>query len=232
MKKNELSYFDIMKIDHDEYHSCNFHWDCENCYKNLCLTIVGVADFPSVYGHFHIISFKNNKDKKDHIAVIKGDVYKKEDVLIRIHSSCLTGDALGSLRCDCGPQLRESFSLIEKEGLGVIIYMQQEGRGIGLANKIKAYMLQDNGLDTYDANLHLGYESDERDYELSAAIIRKFEIKNIRLITNNPNKIKEMEKFGIKVKKRVPIETPVTDYDRKYMITKKQRFGHLLSLEK
>ena len=221
MKKNELSYFEIMKIDNNEYSKCNFHWDCVNCHKNLCLTIVGVADFPSFYGFFHIISFKNNKDNKDHIAIIKGDVYRKEDVLTRIHSSCLTGDALSSLRCDCGPQLRESFSLIEKEGLGVIIYMQQEGRGIGLANKIKAYMLQDEGLDTYDANLHLGFEPDEREYELSAAILRKFEIKNIRLLTNNPNKIKEMEKFGIKVRKRVPIETPVTEYDRKYIETKK-----------
>jgi 3,4-dihydroxy 2-butanone 4-phosphate synthase/GTP cyclohydrolase II len=227
-----LSFEKILELDKEEHASCSFDWNCENCFKSLCLRLLGVADFPSMYGDFKILSFLNNKDGKDHIAVIKGDVIGKEDVLTRIHSACLTGDALGSMRCDCGPQLRLSLKEIQENGEGVFLYMQQEGRGIGLANKIKAYMLQDEGLDTYDANIHLGFEPDERDFELSAAMMKKLDVKSIRLMTNNPTKLKDLEKFGVIVKERVSIEIPPTEFDLKYLETKKTRFGHLLTLEK
>lgn len=146
-----------------------------------------------MYGDFKILGFANNKDQKDHIAIVK------ENVLTRLHSSCLTGDAVGSLRCDCGPQLHTALAMIENAGSGVLLYMQQEGRGIGLVNKIRAYQLQDAGFDTWDANLHLGFEPDERDYEVSAAMIKKLGIKSIRLLTNNPDKLEQLKRFNIKI---------------------------------
>jgi 3,4-dihydroxy 2-butanone 4-phosphate synthase/GTP cyclohydrolase II len=194
------------------------------------MRIVGIADFPTVYGHFKILTFINNKDKKDHVMVVKGDVFNKENTLIRLHSSCLTGDVLGSLRCDCGAQLHKSLSIIETEGLGAVLYMQQEGRGIGLSNKIKAYMLQDQGFDTYDANVFLGYRPDERQYEIAAAMLKKLELTNIRLLTNNPNKIKELKRYGITIKKRISLESPPNEYNHLYLMTKKERLGHLLSI--
>lgn len=226
----ESSYYRIMEVNAQEHSSCPFKWDCENCYKSLCLRIVAVADFPTASGRFKIIGFTNNKDKKDHIAVVKGDVVGKESVLTRLHSSCLTGDVLGSLRCDCGPQLRRSVSLIEQDGMGVLLYMQQEGRGIGLTSKLKAYMLQDLGSDTYDANVSLGFKPDERQYELAAAMLSKLRVRNIRLLTNNPQKVKELQKYGVKIEERVPLEIPPNQYNRAYLETKKARFGHLLSL--
>jgi len=221
----------VMKQDTFEHESCPFQWDCENCSKGLCLRMVAVADFPSAFGHFKLIGFTNNKDKKDHTAVVKGDVVKKEDVLTRIHSSCLTGDAFGSMRCDCGPQLDAALMKIEEEGLGVLIYMQQEGRGIGLTNKIKAYMLQDQGLDTYDANVHLGFKPDARDYELSAAMLDKLGVKSVRLLTNNVEKVKGIEKFSIKVTEMIPLELPANIHNRKYLETKRDRFDHKLKVE-
>lgn len=214
-----------------DYKSCRFNWDCENCSKNLCINLVAVADLPSLYGDFKILGFANNKDQKDHIAIVKGNVYAEEKVLTRLHSSCLTGDALGSMRCDCGPQLHTALSLIEEEGLAVLLYMQQEGRGIGLVNKIKAYQLQDVGYDTYDANLHLGFEPDERDYEVSAAMLRKLGVKSIRLLTNNPDKMKQLNSFGVEIAERIPLELPTQEHDRDYMETKKERFGHQLDLD-
>jgi GTP cyclohydrolase II len=224
------SFKNIIEIETKEHSSCPFKWDCDNCYKSLCLQVVGVADFPTKYGNFEIIAFTNNKDKKDHIAIVKGDIIHGDNILTRLHSSCLTGDVLGSLRCDCGPQLHKSLSLIEKERLGIILYMQQEGRGIGLKNKIKAYMLQDLGSDTYDANLILGFKPDERQYELAAAMLRKLDVKSIRLLTNNPNKIRELERFGVKVEKRVSLEISPNKYNKTYLKTKKTRFNHILSL--
>jgi GTP cyclohydrolase II len=224
------SFKNIIEIETNEHSSCPFKWDCDNCYKSLCLQVVGVADFPTKYGNFEIIAFTNNKDKKDHIAIVKGDIIHGDNILTRLHSSCLTGDVLGSLRCDCGPQLHKSLSLIEKERLGIILYMQQEGRGIGLKNKIKAYMLQDLGSDTYDANLILGFKPDERQYELAAAMLRKLDVKSIRLLTNNPNKIRELERFGVKVEKRVSLEISPNKYNKTYLKTKKTRFNHILSL--
>lgn len=228
---NEISYYEIMDNDSLEYESCPFQWDCENCYKKLCLRIVSVADFPSTYGEFKLIAYINNKDGKDHIALVKGDVINQENVLTRLHSSCVTGDALGSKRCDCGPQLQASIVSIEKEGLGMLIYMQQEGRGIGLTNKLRAYMLQDEGLDTYDANIHLGFKPDERDYEISATMIEKFGIKSIRLLSNNPEKISQLEKFGIRIEERLPLEIPANIHNIGYLKTKKERFHHDLKLE-
>jgi len=225
-----VSYEEFMRRDAQEYESCPFEWDCENCSKGLCLRIVGVADFPSTYGRFRIVGFVNNKDGRDHTAVVKGDVTGREDVLTRVHSACLTGDALGSMRCDCGPQLNASLVRIEEEGLGVVLYMQQEGRGIGLTNKITAYMLQDGGLDTYDANVHLGFEPDERDYELAAAMLKKLGVKSVRLMTNNPKKVEGLGRFGITVTERVPLQVPPTEFDRSYLRAKRDRFGHLLEL--
>ncbi len=226
------SYYELREGDIDEYKACQFGWDCENCSKNLCINLVAVADLPSLYGTFKILGFANNKDHKDHIALVKGDVFDQEEVLTRLHSSCLTGDALGSRRCDCGPQLHTAMRRMEEEGLALLLYMQQEGRGIGLVNKIKAYQLQDAGYDTYDANLHLGFEPDERDYEISAAMLKKLGVKSVRLLTNNPDKIKQLRAYGVEVTDRVPLELPTHDQDREYMTTKKERFGHNLTLEK
>lgn len=228
---NAFSYNAILKRDTEEHESCPFKWDCDNCDRSLCLRVVAVADFPSLYGHFNIIGFLNNKDRKDHIMVVKGDISNAENLLTRLHSSCVTGEALGSLRCDCGPQLRTALSMIEKEGFGVLVYMQQEGRGIGLTNKLKAYMLQDSGLDTYDANTDLGFLPDERQYELAAAMLSKFKVKSVRLLTNNPKKIEGLEKYDINVVERIPLEINANPFDRQYLQTKKERFGHLLSLD-
>ncbi len=225
------SYHELREADIEEYKTCQFDWDCDNCSRNLCINLVAVAELPSLYGSFKILGFANNKDHRDHIAVVKGDVYGKDDVLTRLHSSCLTGDALGSMRCDCGPQLHTAMTLMEKEEHAILLYMQQEGRGIGLVNKIKAYQLQDAGFDTYDANIHLGFEPDERDYEVSAAMLRKLGVKSTRLLTNNPDKVKQLRSYGITINSTVPLELPVHEYDEEYMRTKKERFGHQLKLE-
>ena len=193
--------------------------------------MMAVADFPSVFGQFKLVGFVNNKDGKDHTAVVKGNVVDREGVLTRIHSSCLTGDALGSLRCDCGPQLEAALMMIEEKGTGVLIYMQQEGRGIGLTNKIRAYQLQDEGLDTYDANVHLGFQPDERDYELSAAMIQKLGVRSVLLLTNNPEKVSGIEKFNIHVTEQVPLELPANVHNRRYLETKRDRFGHDINVE-
>ncbi len=228
----KLSYVQMMHRDTQEYNACSFKWDCANCDKRLCIRIVALARFPSKYGNFEIIGFENNKDGKDHLMIVKGNVTGGIDILTRLHSSCLTGDVLGSLRCDCGDQLRESLNLIEQADEGILLYLQQEGRGIGLTNKIKAYMIQDRGLDTYDANVYLGFEPDERQYELAAGMLKRLSVKSIRLLTNNPRKIEQLAKFGVLVKKRVPLEIPPNEFNRFYLQTKKSRFGHLLTLEK
>jgi 3,4-dihydroxy 2-butanone 4-phosphate synthase/GTP cyclohydrolase II len=219
-----------MDRDTEEHNSCLFEWDCEKCDRSLCLQIVAIADFPSTHGHFKILAFTNNKDGKDHTVVVKGDVSNKESVLTRLHSSCLTGDVFGSLRCDCGNQLCNALSMIEQEGLGVVLYMQQEGRGIGLTNKIRAYMLQDSGVDTYNANVLLGFQPDERQYEIAAAMLTKLAVKSVRLLTNNPMKIRGLEKYGIQVMERVGLEVPPNEHNRAYL-TAKKRFGHFLSLD-
>ena len=225
-----LSYSRVLADDAAEHAACPLKWDCAACTKSLCVRLVAVADFPSLFGHFKILGFTNNKDGKDHLAVVKGDVAGRENVLTRVHSSCLTGDSLGSLRCDCGPQLRRSMAMMEEEGLGVLVYMQQEGRGIGLTNKLRAYMLQDGGLDTYDANLALGFPADERDYEVTAAMLKKIGVADIRLITNHPAKVEALRRYGVRIRDMVPIQVAVTEYNERYFEAKRDRFGHHLDL--
>ena len=193
---------------------------------------VGVkADMPTEYGHFSIIPFRQKINGVEHFALVKGEWKEDEPVLVRVHSSCATGDILGSQRCDCGEQLHKAMQMIEKEGKGVIIYIQQEGRGIGLMNKMAAYKLQEEGMDTVEANVHLGFKPDERDYGYGAQMLRHLGIHKMRLITNNPTKRVGLEAYGLEIVENVPIEIAPTKYDYKYLKTKKDRMGHTLSLE-
>ena len=197
--------------------------------NNEKLVDMGVeVDMPTDYGHFRLIPFRQKDNGLEHIAVIKGYIDDGEPVLVRVHSSCATGDIFGSQRCDCGPQLHKALEMIEKEGRGAVIYLNQEGRGIGLMDKIRAYKLQEEGLDTVDANIHLGHAADERDYGVGAQILNMLGIKKMRLMTNNPVKRKGLEGFGLEITENVPIEVAPTSYNRRYMCTKKERMGHTL----
>lgn len=189
---------------------------------------IAEADLPSKYGHFRIHAYESKLDGKCHLAIIKGEVRGKENVLVRVHSECLTGDALGSLRCDCGDQLALALKRIEKEGTGVVLYMRQEGRGIGLGNKMRAYELQDHGKDTVEANVLLGFAPDERDYGIGAQILADLGLTTIRLMTNNPAKRAGLEGYGLKMVDRVPLETPLNKYNEGYMKIKKTKMGHIL----
>ncbi|XRG78912.1 bifunctional 3,4-dihydroxy-2-butanone-4-phosphate synthase/GTP cyclohydrolase II [Rossellomorea sp. GAMAL-10_SWC] len=183
---------------------------------------------PTDFGVFKMIGYTNEIDGKEHIAIVKGKVDDGEPVLVRIHSECLTGDVFGSCRCDCGPQLQSTLSMIEEAGKGVIVYMRQEGRGIGLLNKLRAYKLQEEGFDTVEANLNLGFDSDLRDYAISAQIIKDLGIESIDLVTNNPVKIDALKSHGIQINNRVPIQTEMKMENEKYLITKIEKMGHLL----
>lgn len=184
------------------------------------------VEMPTVYGRFRLVPFRQKDNGLEHMALIKGDVTTPEPVLLRVHSSCATGDIFGSMRCECGEQLHKSMELIEKEGRGAIIYLNQEGRGIGLMDKIKAYKLQEEGMDTVDANLHLGHKADERDYGVGASILHSLGINKMRLMTNNPMKRIGLEGFGLEIVENVPLEVEPNDYNRFYMHTKKIRMGH------
>lgn len=191
------------------------------------ITLAAESNLPTEFGDFKILVFKNYLDHKEHLAIVKGDVKDGEDVLVRVHSECLTGDVFGSKRCDCGPQLHKALKTIEKEGRGVVVYMRQEGRGIGLTNKIKAYALQEQGLDTVEANVKLGFPPDMREYSLAAQIIRFLGIKSVELLTNNPLKKTSLEHWGIEVNKRVPVIIKANSINASYLQTKKEKMGHL-----
>ena len=193
---------------------------------------VGVeVDLPTIYGHFRLIPFRQTSNGQEHMALIKGHWEEGEPILVRVHSSCATGDILGSRRCDCGEQLHRSMEMIEKEGKGAVIYMQQEGRGIGLMNKMVAYKLQEQGYDTVDANVHLGFKPDERDYGCGAQMLRHLGIHKMRLMTNNPTKRVGLEAYGLEIVENVPIEIKPNEYDKKYLETKRDRMGHTLHLK-
>ena len=197
---------------------------------NECLVEEGVeVDMPTCYGHFRLIPFRQKSNGLEHIAIIKGDVRTEEPVLVRVHSSCATGDIFGSLRCDCGEQLHKALQMIEKEGRGAVVYLSQEGRGIGLMDKIRAYKLQEEGLDTVEANIHLGHGADERDYGVGAQILNLLGIRKMRLLTNNPVKRVGLEGYGLQVVENVPVEVAPNPYNYRYMHTKKERMGHNLN---
>ncbi len=199
--------------------------------RESLIEVGNVADMPTQYGHFKLIPFRQTSNGLEHMALVKGEWKEDEPILVRVHSSCATGDILGSKRCDCGEQLHKAMQMIEKEGKGVLIYMQQEGRGIGLMNKIAAYKLQEEGMDTVDANIHLGFKPDERDYGCGAQMLRHLGVHKMRLLTNNPTKRVGLEAYGLEIVENVPIEITPNEYDYRYLKTKQDRMGHTLHLK-
>ena len=213
-------------VERDKDHDCDGLGP-----HHICVRVEAVAQLPSRFGEFKIVAFWNNRDGKDHIAMVHGDVMGREDVPTRLHSECLTGDVMGSLRCDCRDQLEVAMKKIGEMDRGLVLYMRQEGRGIGLVNKVRAYALQDRGLDTVDANLALGFRDDERDYEVAAHMLASFNIGSVRLMTNNPRKIHELEKLGTKVSGRIPHVIPANEWNRFYLETKASRSGHQIEFD-
>jgi GTP cyclohydrolase II len=206
--------------------------DCEGFgAQKICVKIEAVAKLPTRFGSFRIVAFWNNRDGKEHVALVHGDVLGASDVMSRLHSECLTGDALGSLRCDCRDQLSFALQRIAREPCGVLLYLRQEGRGIGLLNKLRAYQLQDHGFDTVDANVALGFRDDERDYAVAAHMLASLTVQSVRLLTNNPRKIDELRRYGIRVNARVPHVIPANEHNRFYLETKANRSGHFIDLE-
>ena len=199
--------------------------------KESTIEVGEEVDLPTIYGHFRLVPFRQKSNGAEHMAVIKGEWKPGDAVLVRVHSSCATGDILGSKRCDCGEQLHKSLEMIEQEGQGVVIYMQQEGRGIGLMNKMAAYKLQEQGYDTVDANVHLGFKPDERDYGCGAQMLRHLGVSKMRLLTNNPTTRVGLEAYGLEIVENVPIEITPNPYDRKYLETKRDRMGHELHIK-
>jgi GTP cyclohydrolase II len=213
-------------LDENRDHDCDGVGD-----DHICVRIAAIADLPSRFGTFHVVAFWNKRDNREHAAVVHGDPTDSEDVPVRIHSECLTGDALGSLRCDCRDQLEESLRMIGKMEKGILLYLRQEGRGIGLVNKIRAYGLQDYGYDTVQANLALGFRDDEREYSSAAHMLHSLKVKSVRLITNNPRKIADLTSRGINITGRIPLVIPPNRYNRFYLETKASKSGHLIDFE-
>lgn len=210
-------------LDEGREHECDGMGE-----DHICVRIAAFAELPSRFGDFHIVAFTNLRDGKEHAAIVRGEAWFAEDVPVRLHSECLTGDALGSLRCDCRDQLETALKMLGQMDKGILLYLRQEGRGIGLTNKIRAYELQDSGLDTVEANLALGFRDDERDYSIAAHMLESLRVKSIRLITNNPRKINALKGLGINVTGRIPIVIPPNQYNRFYLETKATKSGHLI----
>lgn len=207
----------------------NRRHDCEGMGPDkVCVRIAAIGDLPTRFGDFQIVAFYNNRDDKEHAAIVRGDVLNAENVPVRVHSECLTGDAIGSLRCDCRDQLETALRRLGQMERGVLLYLRQEGRGIGLINKIRAYGLQDHGLDTVQANLALGFRDDEREYSVAAHMLYSLKIKSIQLMTNNPRKINELTKLGVVVTDRIPVIIPPNPHNEFYLKTKADKSGHWL----
>ena len=203
--------------------------ECDGFGKNhVCVRIASIAELPSRFGQFQVVAFWNNRDGKEHAAFVHGEVTHAENVPVRMHSECLTGDAIGSLRCDCRDQLEAALRTIGAMNNGILLYLRQEGRGIGFTNKIRAYGLQDHGYDTVEANIALGFRDDERDYSVAAHMIASLNVKSIRLMTNNPKKIQGLAEMGIRITDRIPLVIPPNEYNRFYLQTKASKSGHLL----
>jgi len=214
--------FEVILEQDGDHHCEGFGRD------KVCVRVVAMAELPTRFGDFHIVAFENNRDGKEHVAITKGDVIGAKDVPVRLHSECLTGDAIGSLRCDCRDQLETALTEIGKMEKGMVLYLRQERRGIGLINKIRAYSLQDQGLDTVEANLALGFRDDERDYAVAAHMLLSLKIDSIQLMTNNPKKIAQLTQYGINVSGRIPHIMPTNEYNRFYLETKAAKSGHMI----
>src|SRR5207248_5887487 len=213
-------------VERDKTHDCAGYGAA-----GVCVRIEAVAELPSRFGRFRIVAFWNNRDGKEHVAMVHGDVLGAEDVPPRLHSECLTGDVMGSLRCDCRDQLEVALQRLGSMPRGLLLYLRQEGRGIGLINKVRAYALQDRGLDTVEANLALGFRDDERDYAVAAHMLASLNVGSIQLMTNNPNKLRQLEQLGTKVTGRIPHVMPATEYNRFYLETKAARSGHMMEFD-
>ena len=213
-------------VERDKTHDCGGFGAAR-----ICVRVEAVAELPSRFGRFRIVAFWNNRDGKEHIAMVHGDVMGADDVPTRLHSECLTGDVMGSLRCDCRDQLETALQHIGAMPRGLVLYLRQEGRGIGLINKVRAYALQDRGMDTVDANLALGFRDDERDYAVAAHMLASLNVGSVRLMTNNPNKIAQLEQHGIRISGRIPHVMPPNDHNRFYLRTKAPRSGHHIDFD-
>ena len=206
----------------------DFH--TEDC-PDICVRLVALAELPTRFGDYQVAAFWSHGDSREHAAFIHGDVFAKGSVPVRLHSECLTGDAIGSLRCDCRDQLIESLERIGKMDTGIVLYLRQEGRGIGFANKIKAYQLQDEGFDTVQANEMLGFKPDERDYGIAAYMLKALHVESIRIMTNNPEKVSDLRMHGVEIVDRIPVVVPPNSLNRPYLETKARKMGHLIELE-